>query len=139
MEKIIRYRAKRKDNNEWIFGLLVKRENNMYMITEENSKNIKFNEKSGLAEINIIEVIPETAGEYVEIVDAYEGDMIFTRECSGYPKELQWYAQIKFNKKMGRLMILDDLDDWYEIDDFIFDKIVGNIHDNPELLEIKSY
>jgi hypothetical protein len=82
-------------------------------------------------------VIPETVGQYVEILNAYEGDIL-----SGYDdydgetgETAYWYGVVKFDEEAGRIRIFGDDSMWYEVDDFNFDEIAGNIYDNPELLE----
>jgi hypothetical protein len=34
-------------------------------------------------------------------------------------------------------MVLDDAGEWYEVDDYMYDNIIGNTHENHELLEVK--
>ena len=68
----------------------------------------------------IIEVM-----DYVEILDAYEGDLLFGKIIDEYGAPVEsWVGEIKFNDDLGRLMIWDkDVDEWYEVDDFSFDYV----------------
>ena len=79
------------------------------------------------------EVIPETVGEYVECLNGFEGDVLYGEEGDEFTLLSSWTGQIKFNDKNGRLMVLDDVGDWYEMDDFMFDRIIGNVHDSIDL------
>ncbi len=79
-----------------------------------------------------IAVDSETVGEYVEKLDAYEGDILKFEnyDCDGF-----WSGAIMYNKEIGRFVISWGKDDlFFEISDFTHEGILGNIHDNPELL-----
>jgi hypothetical protein len=82
------------------------------------------------------EVVPETVGQYVEIIDAYDGDIL--RGYEDFDGEtgdgVYWYGVVKFDDEAGRIRIVGDDDMWYEADDFNFEEIIGNVHDNPNFL-----
>lgn len=63
--------------------------------------------------------------DYVECLDAYEGDWLIGKETDEYGTLMSsWRGLIKYNEECGRIMIFDvDVDDWYEIDDFNFDYV----------------
>lgn len=133
----IKFRGKRKDNGEWVYGYLVKAVNGKtYIITMWDNEGTY----EDRPRILFIEVIPETVGQYTGMEDKngtkiFEGDIITAWDlgvqASGdvrcridgfwymYPSwqnEQFWY--LKPNK--------DGVDDGVEV--------IGNIHDNPELL-----
>ena len=67
----------------------------------------------------------------------YEGDILRGEETGDYGETLSiWHGVVMLNEEKHRLMIKDDIGDWYELDDFMFEDLAGNIHDNPELLEV---
>jgi hypothetical protein len=70
--------------------------------------------------------------QYVEILDAYEGDILQGIEINEYGSlQSKWTGIVKYNEDKGRIMIQDDLNDWYEVDDFEFDEVIGNIYQTP--------
>lgn len=124
----IRYRGKRFDTKEWIYGYLAS-ENVILTINclQVDNDYIGFDDDWS-------SIIQETVGQYVEILDAYEGDLLYGCETDEYNQICSsWVGEVKFNEDKGRLMIFDkDVDEWFEVDDFMFDKIIGNIHEVSE-------
>ena len=116
----IKFRGKRIDNTEWIRGGYIKRWNGV-----EYKHYIH-------DELYEYEVDRGTVGQYTEFKDRngaeiYEGDIvqniygdIFTVEYYGE----HWY---------GYVLTASDgcVDHLYEYDEY---EVIGNIHDNPELL-----
>lgn len=83
------------------------------------------------------EVDPDTVGQYVSGEGFFEGDVLYGEERNEYGDILsRWFGIVKFNENKSRIMVQEDLGDWYEVDDFMYDKIIGNIYDNPELLVV---
>jgi len=86
---------------------------------------------------DIYDVIPETIGQHTGLKDKngtkiFEGDAL---KYSSVPRVIEWneryarYDQVRIDD--GSSMFLD-----YE--DAILCEIIGNIHDNPELLEANN-
>lgn len=142
-EREILFRGKRKDSGEWIYGVPItdKATNNVYIITSTAGASLK-------SEINNMcatgfRIICNTIGQYTGLIDKngtriFEGDIIKISnaydECDYSISEVYGFngvlcvdcptADYDFNA----LGFLDD------DNEFIFE-VIGNIHDNPELLK----
>ena len=143
----IKFRGKSKNNNEWCYGT--------YIFTDDN-KNDPFRRKPFKESHKIVfwcsgdwniggwvdeEVIPETIGQYTGLKDKngkeiYEGDIIGCHNPN--IKHLIFY-----NEKQGRFMaaLNGDIENDYinvcGLDDSRWNaskEVIGNIHDNPELI-----
>ena len=119
----ILFRGKRADNGEWIEGFLVKKFDKWYIY------DFDFLPYSS-------EITPETAGQYTGLTDKngkkiFEGDIVKTTlgitrivfdKCRGFGG----YSDQK--RKTGSLIYLQGID-------LALGEIIGNIHNNPELLK----
>lgn len=148
----ILFRGNRVDNGEWIEGSLIDWGNDgsqVYIIPF--SKNATSLSLAQWVNSFGIAVIPETVGQFTGLTDKngkkiFEGDIVCTRYgtgeicCSGDVQfshgvyGAEWLGNKK-NKSMvggwGQLHNLRRFDD-----DIINDiEVIGNIYDNPELLE----
>ena len=135
------FRGKRKDNGEWFYGDLL--QNVDCLKIREQEKEIKYIPRS-------FEIIPETVGQYTGLTDKngtkiFEGDILQTTtiDTNEDVKALVGFGEfvdennddeylgfyIEFS---GIKTTITQLLDEDTKDDF---NIVGNIHDNPEVLE----
>ena len=128
----IKFRGKRIDNGEWVYGY--------FQICPTNGTIIR-EIKTGF----IYEILPKTVGQYTGLKDKkgkeiYEGD-VFTANGK-YPKVIEYCEE-----RAGFCVInIDDIKnkDWKDIKQFPGQnwwneykrgiEIIGNIHDNPELM-----
>lgn len=138
-------------NNVWVEGDLIKNKNKYYI----HPHATVFKVENELAKLMVChEVIPETIGQYTGLTDKngnkiFEGDIVVVK----YPKgdiccvgDVQFqsgvfgaeWASVKINKSM--------LGSWGQnhnlrrFDDDIIERIeiIGDIYDNPELLEVEE-
>lgn len=132
----ILFRGNRKDNGEWVYG--------NYAVTDNNEKQHFIFQNKAFE----FEVVPETVGQYTGITDdngkkIFEGDILgvtnddpdydyITKvylDCDTLCVDVQGqdydYTSIGF-----AIEIWDDECDQVEI--------IGNIYDNPELLEVEE-
>ena len=132
----ILFRGKR--NDSWcVGGLLYDEENNKAFIAEH------FEDKAAY----LREVIPETVGQYTGLTDKngkkiFEGDIVKARvtENTGYgTKKYESIYEIKYHEKYCYFYLAREKNNllfdgnWsYFVSQF---EIIGNIHDNPELLK----
>ena len=126
----ILFRGKRHDNGIWIYGSLFKRINNQYIypLPISTSKT---------------EVIPETVGQFTGLTDKngmqiFEGDIIRAKIEGGNHSGFTWqnmpvdFQQGSFclNDRSGYIFcVLGAFATSVTLE------VIGNIHDNPELLE----
>ena len=126
MDRLIKFRGKSKAHNDWEYGAYYyKRPDTLWRI--DNGRWLYF-----------IEVVPETIGEFTGFKDTndkeiFEGDFI---QNDSHP-ELIYTVQMLDNGTWSGIFI-DDEDEapllsWL-LDNAPF-KVIGNIYDNPELLE----
>ena len=113
----ILFRGKRVDNGEWVYGTLIQR-------------NI-----CG----DVWEVIPETGGQYTGLDDKngvkiFEGDIL--------KDSLGWVCLVKWDDSNGRFLGYHKKPrgDTYVcyVGREPAQEIIGNIHDNPKLMEVRE-
>ena len=126
----ILFRGKRLDNGEWVEGFLVKDtefygkpENHTYIVNHKHPSG-------GYGQDIFLEVDPTTVGQYTGLKDKngkriFEGDVL--KNIDGNPVGEPIVAKVVPNLNDYELMW--DIEHSYELE------IIGNIHDNPELLE----
>lgn len=143
------FRGKRVDNGEWVEGYLFKTKEHTYIAYAG-----QFDDDLFLSPKNIfIEVVPETVGQYTGLTDKnrkniFKGDIV--RLCDEN-NDTEWSAIVEFGNPNGEYNwgwqlkpIVDphankDILLWIEIDEFgISCEVIGNIHDNPKLLEVQK-
>lgn len=147
----ILFRGKRFDNGEWVYWDRYGR------ITDINGEPTK-------TEIDIPTLLPyptyisdlpiindETVGQYTGLTDKngkkiFEGDIVRLYDTWG-----EWRAVVEFGNPngnyswgwqlnpIGKVDINTDILCWVEMEDAgAFCEVIGNIHDNPELLEVQE-
>lgn len=120
----ILFRGKRVDDGEWVCGDLVSKK---YIMQEYRL------ERGYVLPYNSFEVIPETVGQYTGINDI-NGCKIFEKDI--VTDKYGEIFLIMFSKNGYFVAINDDY--WEFINDLDEIKVIGNIHDNGELLEEKK-
>lgn len=126
MNRTIKFRGKSADNRKWITGYYYHECGNTYIVEDrqslsETSRNVP------------CVVIPETVGQFTGLFDKngkeiYEGDILNNGQCNYF---------VCWNSERGAW--------WLKNKDLIYTTplgflsielfVVGNIHDNPELLK----
>lgn len=138
----IEFRAKRKDNGEWVYGSLI-RSDEFYGEIRETPKyyicpfetTFEYDECSDDSD----EVITETIGQYVGLKDKngtkiFEGDILKQAPymCDENPCVVCYDTEVGSGIGFYLYTYCDRQvlsDEW---EDF---EVIGNIYDNPELLE----
>ena len=135
----ILFRGKRADNGEWVEGDVLQ--------TRYHSGHIEYQIMSQTPVSSAYPVLSETIGQYTGLTDKnskkifegdicrfkrfndiYVGKIIFNVKTASF---VMWYQSIvgAYSEKATHKMLLSVCDDI---------EIIGNIHDNPELLENSS-
>ena len=121
-------------NNEWIEGDLVRdSEGNPHIVDTKYAVYWK-GEPIFVCEEEC-EVLPETVGQYTGLTDkngkkVFEGDIVNIE----YPKTTVKNTVIEY---IGASFYGSTDSDTWELDGYYQLEVVGNIHDNKELLEVK--
>lgn len=130
----ILFRAKRIDNEEWCEGYLSK--------SRDENKQLKLcidYEEKGVMCSSI--VIPETVGQYTGLTDRngkkiFEGDIVKAQDdiygsvyCEGI------VGTVLFDETAFFIETPNIVDTVYLFNECAVYEVVGNIHDNPELLK----
>lgn len=147
----ILFRGKRKDNGEWVYGnhLFDDVSGKHYIVPFGNITESEKVGQDGCCYCVGFEVIPSTVEQYTGLTDKngkkiFEGDIIrfdenlytVQRECDtpgGYWAETGYI--LKHIGWSDYMSFTSTIDDW-ENECQVF--IIGNIHDNPELLNEKK-
>ncbi|WP_314066526.1 YopX family protein [uncultured Vagococcus sp.] len=143
----IKYRAKRVDNGEWVYGVPVPNSfgDKVFMIHLVLGDKVAF-PLERLHEY-CVEVVPETIGQFVGLTDdnhveIYDGSVVLVSSDYGWSEvsEVVWGLS---DKQYGNYPAFSMPNIETEMNSFaeVYDsgdyniEIVGNIHDNPELIE----
>ena len=127
MQRTINFRGKRVDNGEWVYGYFTK-----YSPVAKGS----------IIETDIddFQVIPETVGQFTGLTDKngkeiYEGDICKVLYSSiGFQIDVMGVVYWGDWSMSYQIYLLPNQDE-YKLADYKSDiEVIGNIHDNPELL-----
>lgn len=131
--RTIKFRGKRIDNGEWAYGSLAETHGKLFIGIPTTPDNPVYM-------MDWHEVDPDTVGQFTGLLDKngkeiYEGDIISLRD---YIAEVRWNSNLSafcirfsFESELG----IKPLGSW--IDRRRRCNVIGNIHDNPELLNEK--
>ena len=122
--RTIKFRGKRVDNGEWVFGSLDLTDNQAVILWDRTNSE-------GDATPSYTFVDPETVGQFTGLLDEnekeiYEGDIVNESEIR---YEICWYADIA-------AFMAEDVESYRPFPMSYMDlsetTVVGNIHDNPQ-------
>ena len=143
----ILFRGKRYDNLEWVEGYLLKECN--YLTCSWNLGIEYKTDKFGKFAYDVAEIIPYTVGQFTGLTDKngkkiFDGDIGKYKQTDGAKRNgklITCIGKVVYNEKTASFAV-DSKDDagckyfdYFPIKDF---EVIGNIHDNPELLEVEK-
>jgi len=128
MREII-FRGQRKDNKEWVEGYFVGKANKTFFSPAEDSTQIIDND------LWWHEVLPETVGQFTGLYDKngrriFEDDIVTNGK--GHKGRITWYTE---HCAFMIYSITENKVYWLYDNDFSVIEVIGNVADNPELLE----
>ena len=124
-----KFRGKLIDNGEWVYGDLLQNEQGSFIVEEFEACNPYGDDGDSLFGMVWHQVIPETVGQYTGrkdkgLVEIYEGDiMIFEAKPGVWAGQTRSPEEVRFPFICGNAYL---------------GEVIGNITDNPELLEVKE-
>lgn len=156
----ILFRGKRIDNGEWVEGqtrVVIHQDDNDLIFMPQQGEDVEADPMDGndraLTSIygNYYQILPQTVGQFTGLPDKsgtkiFEGDVVHVnytllyRESSSLivqEKIIDYKAKVMFSKGRFHLKTFDGIE--YELSgDSSVREVIGNIHDNPELLEAEK-
>ena len=128
------FRGKRRDNSEWVEGAYY-HQTEFYGDADDEHHIITSNDELEDNMMECYRVIPETVGQYTGLTDKngtkiFEGDIV--KDCYG-EVELCYYHEEKHRLIFDATHFIREL----EVANVVECEVIGNIHDNPELLAKK--
>lgn len=122
----IKFRGKRIDIGEWVYGYYVVEDGDAFIATDNGDEDSHI--------LEFVKVIPETVGQHTGKQNLWEADI--SKVCVYGDWQI---AVVEYNQNMGCFQFKRKSPDGH-INTYFLGRydfiIIGNIYDNPELLEV---
>ena len=148
--QLILFRGKRTDNGEWVEGYYIRAScSEIEAVIIPARSFAELNRTLRLEVDEWWEVDPSTVGQYTGLTDKngkkiFEGDIVRGRHWTSYndknPEDFHLW-RVDWSEKSGLITFVDSPTtkarmSIHDFADFEEVEVIGNIHDNPELLEV---
>ena len=128
----ILFRGRRIDNGEWVFGYSIFCASRVFIVDRDDKTSLRgfTTNRCDKYDWRSVEVNPATVGQLTGLTDKngkkiFEGDVV--SDDDGQFASVEWFKSAsQFLAEFGDGYDLQELGEWCTV--------VGNIHDNPELL-----
>lgn len=146
----ILFRGKREDNDEWVYGYLIKLPSAIMIGDYTHPWFIYVPPRDPDDDGGYYRVIPDTVGQYTGLTDKdgvkiFDGNIVESRASDNPIDWKLWLVQwndgcFEFSReRTHRKKWHHEMNVLCENEiDFFGLVVVGNVHDNPELLEVKN-
>lgn len=143
----IKFRGKRLDSGEWVYGDLLQVCGGYIIYHGSQTESDEFEDDGKTAiylyKNEVSAVHPDTIGQFTGLLDRngdeiYEDDILERYNEQGVTMHVNW-----FGPQFGCIQHWDGVNgegSWYPLDNYCTEEweVIGNIHDNPELLNGKQ-
>ena len=134
MNREIKFRGKRVDNGEWIYGVPYFSEGYWWMLVDDNTRTQEIGTGS-------YQIIPETVGQFTGLHDKNNKEVSEKDIVKVWRDGFCRTFTVKWREEGVPMYILYpqplNEDFWHCRSDMgMAWEVIGNIHDNPELLEV---
>lgn len=130
----ILFRGKRIDNGEWVEGHLIWCEDGRARIIPSHTDIFCYEMDESIIQTVAHRVIPETVGRYTGLTDK-NGNKIFEGDVLATPVDYLGAVMDIVKYKNGSFWRINGARDKPYLKGAALSKVIGNIHDNPELLD----
>ena len=128
-----KFRGKRLDNGEWVYGDLISNKNRTAIYDQSGLNNVG----KDFISLTALRVDPSTVGQYTGFKDKngkeiYEGDLVAVVDYANW----EGLYKIIWDKENLTYMLEDAFGDREKLCEFEEYLVKGNIYEIPELLEV---